>query len=452
MGNAIVPLMMYSWIPVVFYIFLRYPAQRAIIISFIFAWLFLPVASFPLPGLPDYTKMSATSYGILLATAVYDSSRFASFKFSWIDVPMLLWCTVSPFMSSITNDLGPYDGFSAALNQTVTWGIPYFLGRLYLGNLTGLKQLAIGLFIGGLIYVPFCWYESRTFTSLHLTLYGMDTGRDMSQSIRLGGFRPQVFLEHGLMLGVWMLTACIMGIVLWKTGSIKRLWNQPMGLWMTILLLTFVIARSTGAYNLFLLGVLILFVAWRFRNVLLIWLLVGGICWYLYMGVVGIFPNKPIVATLSQVFNEERVQSVKFRFDNEEILGIRARERMVFGWGGFGRNRVFNEIGEDISITDSLWIIAFGVNGLFGLISMTAAILLPTLAFCVRYPARLWSNPNIAPAAALAVCVVLYMLDCVLNAMVNPIFMLAAGGLAGVALQPRQVPAPAQSKRQLVRV
>lgn len=41
-GNALVPIVMFGWIPVVFYIFLRYPAQRAVIISFIFAWLFLP--------------------------------------------------------------------------------------------------------------------------------------------------------------------------------------------------------------------------------------------------------------------------------------------------------------------------------------------------------------------------------------------------------------------------
>jgi hypothetical protein len=144
-------------------------------------------------------------------------------------------------------------------------------------------------------------------------------------------------------------------------------------------------------------------------------------------------------------------QSLQFRFDNEEILGLKARQRIAFGWGGFSRNRVFNELGEDISVTDSMWIIAFGVYGVLGLISLTVSILLPVLAFCVRYPARTWSNPAIAPAAALAVCVCLYMLDSVLNAMVNPIFMLAAGGLAGIAIQPRKAPVP-QLTRQLAQV
>jgi hypothetical protein len=446
-GNPFVSVMMLSWIPLVLYFFSRYPAQKALIVSFIFAWLFLPVATFVLPGIPDYTKISATVYGILLATAIFDSSRFSSFRLSWIDVPILCLALISPLMSSISNGLGAYDGFAVALDKLMAWGGPYFLGRLYLTNLAALKQLAIGIFLGGLIYIPFCWFESRTFTSLHVLVYGMDTGRDASQSIRYGGYRPQVFLEHGLMLGIWMMTACMMGMTLWKTKILKQVGNQPIGLMFVMLLITFIIAKSTGAYMLFMLGAIIMFMAWQFRTAMVMWILIGGMLFYLYMGVTGTFPNKPIVGALSQVFNEERVGSVKFRFDNEEILGAKARQSLVWGWGGYNRNRVFDEYGKDTTVTDSLWIIAFGINGAFGLISMTAAILLPVLSFVVRYPARTWSNPNVAPAATLAVCIVLYMLDCLLNAMVNPIFMLAAGGLATVALQPRQLSSKASSNQ-----
>jgi hypothetical protein len=449
-GNVLVPIVMFGWIPVVFYIFLRYPPQRAVVISFIIAWLFLPVANFKFPGIPDYSKMTATSYGILLATAVYDIERFRSFKVSWIDIPIFCWCIISPMMSSLTNDLGLYDAVSSALNQTVTWGIPYFLGRIYLNNLAGLRKLAIGIFIGGLAYIPFIWIENRTFSSLHTTIYGLDTGRDLAQSFRLGGYRAQVFMEHGLMLGVWMMSACIMGIVVWRMGLIKRIWNQPIGLWFALLLVTFINARSTGAYNLFLIGAATLFIAWRFKNSLLLWGLTAAMCFYLLIAATGNFPGKEVIAAITPIFPEERVQSLQFRFENEEILGLKARQQPVFGWGGFGRNRVFNEMGEDVSVTDSLWIIAFGVNGAFGLIALMASILLPVLAFCIRYPARMWSHPNVAPAAALAICVFLYTLDCVLNAMVNPIFMLAAGGLAGIAVQPKQAPVP-QVTRQLVR-
>src|SRR6185503_4686314 len=42
------------------------PPRRAVITAFIAAWLFLPMASFPIPGLPDWTKMSATAISLLL--------------------------------------------------------------------------------------------------------------------------------------------------------------------------------------------------------------------------------------------------------------------------------------------------------------------------------------------------------------------------------------------------
>lgn len=435
-GNAISTLVMYAWIPIVLYIFNRYPAQRAVIISFILAWMFLPQAELVLPGVPDYNRMSATCYGILLATLIFDVDRFTSFKLSWIDLPILVW-GISPFLSSITNGLGAYDGFSSSTELFMSWGIPYFLGRLYLSSLFGLRQLAIAIFIGGMVYVPLCLFESRMSTSLHLLVYGFQIlQQTFLYSIRYGGYRPSVFMVSGLMVGVWMMLASMVGVILWRTKVIKKLWNMPMGFWVGLLLITFVFIRSTGAYLLFILGLLAMFVAKWFRTSIVNWIITIGICVYIYLGVVGSFPGPQIVAGLAQFFPPDRVQSVEFRFQNEVILGEQARKRMLFGWGGFGRNRVFDEYGQDVTITDSLWIIIFGINGLFGLLSLTAAILLPPLTFFKRYPARLWFHPAVSSAAVLAVGIVMYMLDCVLNAMINPIFMLAAGGVAGLAIRP----------------
>lgn len=118
-----------AWIPTVLFLFKRLPAQQAIVLSFLTAWLFLPVIQYPLPALPDLTKMSATCYSILLATFIYDVGRFRSFKPSWIDLPMLIWC-LCPIASAITNGLELYDGISVASEQIVTWGLPYFFGKI----------------------------------------------------------------------------------------------------------------------------------------------------------------------------------------------------------------------------------------------------------------------------------------------------------------------------------
>jgi hypothetical protein len=112
---------MVLWIPLVIWLFQRFPAQKAIVISFVAAWLFLPEVSMELPGIPDYSKISATSYGILVSTTLFDVGRFRQFKFGLLDLPMAVWC-LCPLITSMSNNLGPYDAITATINQTMVWG------------------------------------------------------------------------------------------------------------------------------------------------------------------------------------------------------------------------------------------------------------------------------------------------------------------------------------------
>ena len=435
--SPLVYIVMFGWIPFVLYLFRWLPAQRAVVVSFMVAWLFLPLAAFPLPGLPDYTKMSATSYGVLLATIIFDAKRFSSFQPGWLDLPMLVWC-LCPFISSISNDLGWYDGVSAAIAQTMTWGLPYYLGRLYLNNLDGLRKLAIAIFAGGLLYVPLCLIEIFFSPMLHQMLYGFSQITNFAEVIRYGGFRPTVFMQTGLMVGAWMMAATLSGVWLWNTGVIKQLWGIPVKWLVVTLLVTTVLVKSTGALALLAIGLVILFVVKWFRTPLLLLVLLVSISSYLYLGVTGNFPGDQIVPVVSRVSNEDRAGSLKFRFDNEEVLSQKARQKMIFGWGGWGRSRVYDEWGKDISITDSLWIITFGNTGVVGLISLTASMLLPVLGFLQRYPLSLWHNPKVAGASTLAVLLPLYMADCLLNYMPNPVYFLTCGGIAGLVLDQRR--------------
>ena len=435
-----------GWVPAVFYIFMQFPAQRAVVISFIVAWLFLPVADFVLPAIPDLTKMSATCYGILLATIVYDVGRITSFKPGWLDLPMFIWCIV-PFLSSMDNGLGAYDGFSQCLEQIVTWGIPYFLGRIYLNNLAGFRELAVGIFIGGLTYVPLCLLEIRISPQLHRIVYGAHAVEgQFAQTIRYGGYRPTVFMTHGLEVGMWMMAAALIGIWLWKTGVIKRLWNIPMKWLVLALVITVVLVKSTGAYFLLGFGVILLFFCNRFRTVLPFLLLSILACIYLYQSAfTETYITDQIVAGMSQVANEDRMQSLEFRFNNEELLTDHARKKMVFGWGGWGRALLYDEDGKQLTISDSLWIVAFGNRGAVGLITLFSFLILPYVSlFLSRCPSRSWSKREMAPVAVLGVILFLYMIDCLLNAFINPVFVLANGAIVGYVLQE---PTPKKVKR-----
>ncbi len=444
--NPITMLALLGWVPIVLYIFMQFPPQRAVVISFIVAWLFLPVADFVLPAIPDLTKMSATCYGILLATIIYDIGRITSFQPSWLDLPMLLLC-ISPFFSSIDNGLGWYDGVAQSLDKIVFWGIPYFLGRIYLNNLAGLRELAVGIFVGGLAYAPLCLLETRISPQLHRMVYGSHAvPGQFGQTIRYGGFRPTVFMKHGLEVGMWMMAAALVGIWLWKAGVLKKVWFFQMKWLVMALVITVVLVKSTGAYFLLVFGLVLLLFCSRFRTVLPILLLSILSCLYLYQSAfTETYITDQIVAGMSQVANEERMQSLEFRFNNEEVLTDHAREKIVFGWGGWGRAHLYDATGKQITTSDSLWIIAFGNQGAFGLIALFSSLIFPfTSLFLFRCPGSSWSKREKAPAVVLGVIVFLYMVDCLLNAFINPIFILTNGAIAGYVLKG---PEPKRIKR-----
>ena len=426
------------WLPIVLYFFKKYPPQKAMIISFLGGLLFLPQRTkFLLPLIPDYGGMVATCYAIFFAIIIFDPQRLNKFKLSWIDLPIILFGTAHLF-SSLTNGLGLYDGINQSITQTVKWGMPYFLGRLYLTNFSGFKILAIAIVQAGLIYTPFVLYEIRMSPQLHRMVYGYFP-HSFAQTIRYGGWRPQVFMQHGLMLGLFMMTASLVAIWLWQGKVVQKIWGLPIKWVSLILFVTFIFCKSTGAYGLMLFGLTIMLSAKLIRLNLPLILLMLGIIGYLFLSASGSIDREQFISFVSNYANPERVQSLDFRLKNEELLSEKARQQIMFGWGGWGGNRIFEEnwAGElvDISVTDSLWIIIFGVNGLWGLINWTVALLLPVFySLSLRIPVKEWFNSKVASVSVLGVALTLFVVDCLFNDMFNPIFPLIAGGLSGLSV------------------
>ena len=434
--NLFAALVMFLWIPAVFWIFKTFPSSQAIVISFVTASLFLPEAQLILPGIPDYSKLSAASYAVFIFTVVFDIGRLKQFRFSLLDIPMVVWC-ISPLLSSLSNNLGFYDGVSSALDHLVIWWIPYFLGRIYLNNLEGLHQLAVGMFAGGIVYIPLCLYEMRMSPQLHAFFYGGHPHEEFVQSIRLGGYRPVVFTRHGLVVGFWMMTALLIGIWLWKTGSISRIFSIRLNIAVPCLFLTFLMIRSTGAYFHLALGLAILYFSVLLRTRWLIYLIVIGIFTYLYLNsMTESSISDQIIEFLSPYLPADRVSSLEFRFDNEDLLTQRANLRPLLGWGGWGRNLIYDSFGKQITIPDSLWIIAFGEQGLVGLASLYSAFLLPVVSLVLlSCPSKLWDKKKYSGASVLTVVLLLYVVETLFNALVYPPFILICGGLTGYVLR-----------------
>src|SRR5436190_3142386 len=199
--TILVPIMLRGWVFLAILLFAIVPPRRAVLAAFILGWLFLPQAGVPLSGLPDLDKITATSMGAMLGVLLFDAQRLRTFRFSWVDLPLLAWCLVS-IPAALVNDLGIYDGLSGLMHDTFIWAIPYFIGRLYFSDLASLRELAIGIFLGGLIYVPLCLWEIRMSPQLHYMVYGFYPSF-FGMAVRLGGYRPVLYMQHGWMVGLW---------------------------------------------------------------------------------------------------------------------------------------------------------------------------------------------------------------------------------------------------------
>jgi len=431
----LIPLTLFGWLPVVLFLYRYLPPQRALIISFIAAYLFLPVFNYPISGLPIYNKMSATCLAALIAMLCYDIDRFKTFQLSLIDLPMMCWC-LAPLIASLTNGLGVYDGFRNASETISVWAVPYLLGRLYLNDLSGLRQLAVGIFAGGLLYAPLCLIEFKNAPFLHAKVYGIASSASaFMQSSRKGGYRPVLFTVHGLSVALWMMAATLIGVFLWRSGTLKRFWNISMKWLVLILIFILILIQSFGALMYFVLSLVVLYTAKWLRTSILLLVLIVMIFSYLYMATTGNFNGDQIVTFFSTAVNPERAFSLEYRFEQEKLLVTKARQRMMFGWAGNGRSRIYDEWGKDLAITDSWWIIVFGSNGILGVVSGTAMFLLPAALFTHYYPARIWSHPKVAPAAAITLVLVSYMIDNLVNAMSMPVFILGLGGLSGLLVK-----------------
>jgi len=428
--NPTVPIALFGWPVVVIALFTLVRPRVAVATSFLGAWLFLPMAGYEFQGWPGYSKVEAAAYGALLGVFLFDFARLSRLRVSLLDVPVIVWC-LTPMASSLTNGLGAYDGASAVFSQVMAWGVPYLMGRLYFADLEGLRTLAIAIVVGGLLYVPLCLFEVRMSPRLHIWVYGFHQ-HSWRQAYAFGGWRPTVFMQHGLAVGMWMTTASITALWLWWSGALRRIGSFAMGYIVPALIVTTVLCKSAGAIGLLAIGAAAFAITRQVRTAAAVWCL--ALLPVVYMGArgSGVWDGSHLLTAVESVVPSKE-GSLRYRMEAEDVLAEHARRQLVFGWGGHSRNRPAEMGYEDAETvaTDGFWIITLGQHGLVGLTAVASIILLPVVVFLWRVPAPTWRQPAVAPVAALAVVLILFMADSLFNAMMNPVYVLAAGGLSG---------------------
>jgi hypothetical protein len=151
---------------------------------------------------------------------------------------------------------------------------------------------------------------------------------------------------------------------------------------------------------------------------------------YVSVRAAGVWSGEQAVPLVESLIDAAKGRSILFRLQNEDIIISNVHERPVLGWG-----RQLGSVDDHnggLAVRDSLWVSVFAQCGTVGLVGIMGTLLLPVAVFIRRFPASQWQEAAVAPAAALAVVVILYAIDDLANGSINPVFMLASGGLAGL--------------------
>jgi hypothetical protein len=342
--------------------------------------MLLPIRTeFDLPLFPPLGKDSipvlAAIFGILYIkkTSINLLNRREDKTLWWL----LIFLFISPIITSFTNSnsilnntvyiegMSLYDGVSILFNQSLLV-IPFFIGRRFFRTYEQQLLFFKMLITAVLIYSVFMLIEVRISPQLHTWLYGYFP-YEFNQQKRFGGFRPVVWMGHGLWVAFFTFIALSIAIILNKS-KMRVSFLSPLHL-VIYLFILLVLCKSMGSvvYGfLFLLALSVLSTKLQAKAALFLAIIAIS---YPFLTITEVFPHNQLVS-LAESVNEERAGSLAYRFEQDAMTIERAKEKIFFGWGGWSRNLIFDpETGKQLSVLDGHWIKVFSKFGLFGFIA-----------------------------------------------------------------------------------
>ena len=434
---------LFAWPVISLGLFAGLGVVRGFITAIIAGYLLLPENfMLDLPVLPPYDKRTAITAGLMLALIVFHKNfqevagetrsvdRSFGVAFSLCVVILLLVPTFvyltnrSPlyFGPTVLDAHTPKDVISGVWTTLVVM-MPFFFARRILATEESHKMLLQTLLAAGFLYSFLALFELRMSPQLNNWIYGYFPHQWL-QHIRGGGFRPVVFLQHGLWLGFFLLSVVLAAIAMSRSSDPKMRMIYLLGaLWMFAVLF---LSRNLGAT---LLGIMFVPVVLMLGRRLQLLAATGVASLFLSYPVLlqsNVLPIDRFLTAVEQA-SPKRAQSLETRLTNDQLFLERAQEKPLFGWGRYGRWRIYDERGKDLSIADGLWIIILGTTGWVGYIGFFGLFTLPVLAL-VRVRKRKDLTLVTTGMAVIMAANFVYLIP---NAALNTIGYVMAGALAG---------------------
>lgn len=413
-------------------------AGRALIWTVLAGYLVLPpLTALDLPLVPDLDKVSIPNLTALFCAAFLLKSKISFMPTGFLGKILILFYVLSPFGTVLTNEdplifeqasiqgMRIYDSVAAVTNQAIAL-LPFFLARRYLGTPEGMQLILKALIAAGLVYSVPMIIESQLSPQLNVWIYGFFQ-HDFFQTIRQGGYRPVVFLPHGLWVAFFALM-CMLSATIMMRNTLPITLKAVM---ITAYLFAMVLVSKSAGPLVYAVGAvpLILVASPRVQIAVAATLAVIVMTYPLLRGA-HLVPLDDILA-LANGLSPERAASLQFRIDNEEMLLARGQERPWFGWGGYGRSFMHDPVyGRIVNIADGAWIIVLGIYGWIGYLAEFGLTALPLflLGREIFFQKNLAFSPYVA---GLAVILAANMVDLLPNATHIPFTWLMSGALLG---------------------
>lgn len=420
------------------------PPHRAALLTFLSAALFLPEAyGFDVPALPPMGKEELSSIACMLCCLVFAPGRLLEARPlrgpEFLVVVLAFGAIVSIFLNLDPLHYGIFDvpamdpagAFQGALHVVIIWGFPFFIGRAFFTQSRHLRDLFLILTLAGLVYSFFILLEIRLSPQMHRWVYGYHQ-HDFSQTIRGGGYRPMVFMRHGLNLTLFVVMCMTSAWIHFKVHDRRSgVSIAPKLLAACFLTTILLISRSTGSmlYGLLSLA-FVVFLSIRSQTALAVALSVLVLA-YPAIRTAQLLPVEEIVQLAEEQFGEERASSMAARLRTEEQLTTYVQERPLFGWGSPGRAMVIDEFtGENKTVFDGFWLIEFVGRGLVGFVCVFVLLLIPVFRAAGNVGA-IRSKSDRMLVAGLAVMVAVRVFDLLPNSPTEGYLTLLSGALSG---------------------
>jgi len=404
MPNGLAYLMLLVWPFVCLALFRNLKFERALIWSILGGYLLLPQRTeFNLPLVPAMDKVSIPNLAVVIIILFALKIRFSvlprfmlakvlTIGFVLCAIPTVL-TNPEPILFRVLANSDPIvfltdmlpgqsirDIGSVLIAQMLTL-VPFLLARQFLSSEDGLRELLLAFFVGGLAYSIPALIEIRFSPQMNVWVYGFFQ-HSFAQTIRAGGYRPIVFLPHGLWLALFIFMSIVAAAALARVADKEN--RARMYGALVYLLVLMVLCKSAGAL-LFTIALtpLVLFLSPR---------------WQIRAAVV--------FATIAVVYPMLR---------NANVI-----PKPLFGWSGWGRSLVRHpETAEILSIPDGRWIIIFGTFGWLGYICEFGILAFPIFMMGL-YILRNRTTPLSPFVGAMILILGATLLDMLINATLTP--------------------------------